>query len=239
MVTHSPARRVVGGALVPVGMALLTGCTSPAPSPSGGDTVTVTTQPSQTSDATSASSSAAGIGSTAPSPSPTSVRKDPNAPANQCATSDLAVSVRENEDGNGLSHRGFFVALRNTGDTECELRGAPGVSLVGRGDGTQLGAAAERTEVTIPPTVEVAPGGYAVALLDTEEMDAHGGIFADGHGDDPKCKVAKADGYRIYPPHSYQAVFVKQSGLYACTTQVHWQSIAEVNPANRVNGFQP
>jgi hypothetical protein len=87
--------------------------------------------------------------------------------------------------------------------------------------------------------VEIAPDGYAVAVLDSEEMDAHGGVFADGHGGNPKCKVTKADGYRIYPPHSYQAIFVKQTGLHSCTTQVHWQSIGEVNPATRVEGFNP
>jgi hypothetical protein len=164
---------------------------------------------------------------------------DPNAPADQCANADLAVSLSEDENGNGLSHRGFFVAFRNTGTTRCKLRGAPGVSLVGGGNGTQLGAAAERTEMTSPPTVEIAPDGYAVAVLDSEDMDTHGGVFADGHGGNPKCKVTKADGYRIYPPHSYQAIFVKQTGLYSCTTQVHWQSIGEVNPADRVNGFKP
>ena len=242
----APVRRTLSAGGVTLGLVLVVaGCTSTTAEPSR-STATVTASqsavqtPSSTAAPSSTSTPPATTGTPSSSPSPTATataKTDAAAPAHQCADQSLAVSVRTDVEGNGLSHRGFFVVFQNTGRSRCELRGAPGVSLVGRGDGQQLGAAAKRTEVTSPPTVELAPDGYAVAKLDTEEMDDHGGVFADGHGDDPRCRVTKADGYRIYPPHSYKAVFVKKAGLYACTTQVHWQSIAEVDPGDRVTGF--
>lgn len=223
-----PARLLVATAV----LLLATGCTA-APAGSA-PTVTVTASGSASPSATTRPVSPAA------DPAPTSTATpstDPDAPADQCADSSLAVSIRPDAEGNGLEHRGFFVVFQNTGSSACELRGDPGVSLVGRGSGEQLGAAAQRGGPSDPPTVRLASDGYAVAVLDTEQMDAKGGIFADGHGGDPKCRVAKADGYRIYPPHSFRAVFVRGSGLYACTTDVHWLTIAEVEPGSRVAGF--
>ena len=230
----SPARRPARLILTAAVLLLVTGCTA---TPTGSaPTMTVTASGS----ASASPSATTGSARPAADPEPTSTvtpSTDPDAPAQQCADANLAVSVRPDVEGNGLEHRGFFVVFQNAGADTCELRGDPGVSLVGRGSGEQLGAAAERGGPSDPPTVRLAAKGYAVAKLDTEQMDAKGGIFADGQGGDPKCRVAKADGYRIYPPHSFEAVLVRSSGLYACTTDVHWLTIDEVEPGSRVAGF--
>lgn len=67
-------------------------------------------------------------------------------------------------------------------------------------------------------------------------MDKNGGNFNTGtsaHPSDPSCKAAPADGYRVYPPHSYKAFF-DRSPTYACTTSKRWIHIGPVQPATKV-----
>lgn len=78
------------------------------------------------------------------------------------------------------------------------------MSFVGDGNGTQLGAPAERTGAA--RTVSLASGRSTTALLQVAEA----GNYPSG-----TCRPTTADGFRVYPPDSTTAAFVKSS-VQAC-----------------------
>ncbi|AZH84189.1 DUF4232 domain-containing protein [Plantibacter sp. PA-3-X8] len=179
---------------------LLAGCAgSPAPSPSA---IATSAAPSPTSSPTSTAA------------------VDPNAPAGQCADSVLQVTVSGADAGAGSIFSN--VVFTNTGRESCVLRGAPGVSVVGDGDGTQLGAAAVQQEDAAPADVTLPAGGSASATLTSVNIGSDGGPLDD-------CEAVTGDGYRVYPPHSFTAVFVASSAVPACSnTAVAWMTIGPV-----------
>ncbi|MFT4233861.1 MAG: DUF4232 domain-containing protein [Microbacterium sp.] len=89
-------------------------------------------------------------------------------------------------------------------------RGDPGVSVAGNGDGTQLGEAADRAN-NDAEVVALVPGATVAAPLTSVELGASGGALG--------CPTETADGRRVYPPHSYMAVFVKDPSTIACTDE--------------------
>jgi hypothetical protein len=234
------------GVLLPLPVALvlaLTGCTGDAggtptaAAPSHSTTAPATTQPATTAISTPTSTSTSTSVSVPSSSAPTvAARTDPAAPKGQCADSALAVSVQADPEGGAAGHTDSFVVFRNSGRTPCVLKGSPGVSVVGGGDGTQLGHPAARIRGAGTPTVGLRPGAYAVAELVYSVVDRNGGIYADGHGKDPTCEAAHGEGYRVYPPHGFRAFF-SRADVYACTTDIDWISIRPVR--TKVTGFTP
>jgi hypothetical protein len=204
-----------------------------------GCTATGTTPSPPSHAPTATSTTTTGTGTAAPSAAgtPAPVRTDPDAPAGQCADTTLDVMVQPDPEGGGAGHTDSFVVFRNTGSSACDLEGAPGVSLVGHDDGTQLGRSAARIPGAKAPVVHLQAGGTAVAELVYSVIDAHGGVYGDGNGHDPQCEATQADGYRVYPPHSFRSVFVREAKLYACTTDVDWISVQPVRAS--ATGFTP
>ena len=124
--------------------------------------------------------------------------------------------------GNSAGHVISQIVFTNIGTRSCQLRGYPGVSTVGHGNGTQIGAAATRESQDVA-TVTLASGSSNVnAILQAVNIRTTGGPLGD------KCPTASADGYRIYPPHSTTAVFVRSTNLRACTSSTAWMTIAPV-----------
>jgi hypothetical protein len=99
------------------------------------------------------------------------------------------------------------LVLTNKGTTTCTLQGFPGVSFVGNGNGTQLGAPAEFDQGSPHGTVTLAPGTSAHAALKIAEA---------GNYDAATCQPKAADGLRVYPPGETHALFVAATGLTAC-----------------------
>ena len=123
-------------------LASLAGCSTSAPAPTSTvtapaavSTVTATATTTATATATATTTQAA------PAPS-SSTRTDPNAPAGQCADADLKVTMGPGDAAAGSIHS--TVRFTNTGGSACYLAGFPGVSVVGDGNGTQLGVPADR-----------------------------------------------------------------------------------------------
>lgn len=153
-----------------------------------------------------------------PTPTPTgSATADPDAPADQCPDAALKVTVENSDAGAGSVF--YSIVFTNTGSSECSLRGFPGVSVVGKGNGTQLGEAAQRQPGATPTDVKLGPGGTAVATLQSVNIGDDGGPLGDA------CPTEAADGWRIYPPHSFEAVFVQAQGLTACTGTTPWLTV--------------
>lgn len=203
----------------------VTGCAGGGAQPIVTATTTVTSTPSASAGGTSASSGAptgTGTGTPNTGPTPTSSGQvDPNAPEGQCADSALAVTVTPSEGGAAAGSVFFDVAFTNTGGASCNLRGAPGVSVVGDANGTQLGNPATQSADTVT-TVALAPGQTVSAPLQQVNIGTDGGPLAGN------CTIVTGDGYRVYPPHSFAAYFVPFPGITACSNAVDWMTVGAV-----------
>ena len=98
------------------------------------------------------------------------------------------------------------IIFENTGKRPCQLEGYPGVSFVGGGNGTQIGAPAGREAGAPIAVFDLAPGDSVQAPLRISEA-----------GNYSTCGDETADGLRVYPPHSYDAVFVATTDYKPCT----------------------
>lgn len=116
-----------------------------------------------------------------------------------CTLGDLRFSVRQADGGGAAGSQYVLLDFANTSSTDCWLYGYPGVSFVGYANGTQLGAAAERTTGTTVRSVELNPGHSTTALLQ---------IANAGNYDATSCAPTSADGLRIYPPASHVSAYV-------------------------------
>ncbi len=147
-------------------------------------------------------------GSAAPLPGPTG--GVPTTPTlGQCETAKLTGTLGPAEGG-AAGHVGVTLVLTNTGTNTCALQGWPGVSFVGNGNGTQLGAAAVFMRTAPHPVVELRPGATAHALL----MVANAANYPTD-----ACKPQPADGFRVYPPGSRTSLFIEDHSFTACTEE--------------------
>ena len=187
--------RTTVGALL--GMTLLAACGSnglQTTSASGG--ASSGTTPSSQDSASSSPSSAASLSS-----SPSSAASPSRAPSSGppiCALSGLTVGTRIPPGSGAAGSRYVLLTFRNATSKTCVLDGHPGVSFVGKGNGTQLGDPAARRS---PGTrrVELEPGHTTTALLQ---------IVAAGNYDPQECAPTTSDGFRVYPPDSRSSAFV-------------------------------
>lgn len=192
--------------IVPLALAVaLAGCSSGTPG-------------SSSSPASPTSSAPASPAATA-SPS-ASASTDPTAPDGQCADDVLSVELSGGDAGAGSI--GYELVFTNGGTTECVLAGAPGVSVVGDGDGTQIGEAATQDETSDPTPVTLAPGGTATAELRAVNIEGGGGALGDA------CPTTTGDGYRVFPPHSFNSIFIDSPGVPACTGTTPWLTVSVV-----------
>ncbi|WP_448006107.1 DUF4232 domain-containing protein [Agromyces bauzanensis] len=175
-------RRIAASAVTTIALVVLVaGCAGGA---------TPTTPPTTSSPATE---------TTTPTPTPSQGPVDPNAPAGQCADDALQVSVEYVSAGAGSSY--YDLVFTNTGDDACELRGAPGVSVVDA-SGNQLGEAADQVDDDAPPTLSIEPGASVTATLQATNIDPGGGPLVN-------CPVVHGTGYLVYPPHSFTGLLVE------------------------------
>jgi hypothetical protein len=192
------AAALVAGAL----MLVVAGC-----APSG----TPTSSPTS-----SATSTATGTPTSRPTGTTTASPID-----GQCDTGALTGTIAAGGGGAAGSEEVTLV-LTNGGDTACALQGWPGVSFVGDGNGTQLGAAAELDRDTPHPTVTLQPGGTAQAPLTITQALNY--PTAD-------CSPVKPDGFRVYPPGSTASLFIAYTEATACqSTSVSLLTVGALVP---------
>jgi hypothetical protein len=185
--------------------AVLCGCT-PSTSSSGSTTAAAATTSAAATTAAPASSAATTATSAATTATTTSAPAT-SAGLGKCLASQLTATLGAGS-GSGAGHAYPVLVLTNSGSTACTVRGYPGVSFVGNGTGTQLGAAATREAAGIPiTTLTLAPGAAAHAQLS---------ITMAGNYDATTCKPKAADGLRVYPPDETHSVFVATTTYTAC-----------------------
>lgn len=116
--------------------------------------------------------------------------------ATECGNADLRASYRASDAAAG-SRYGDLV-LRNVSDRTCWVRGYGGVSYVGGGDGTQVGAPARR-DAGKARRVVLAPGERATSRV--REVVA---------ADYPRttCRPRRVDGFRVHVPDATASQFV-------------------------------
>ena len=154
------------------------------------------------------------------SPSPTSTASaDPNAPAEQCADDALKVEVTYVDAGAGSTE--YSIVFTNTGSGSCELRGAPGVSVV-NASGVQIGEAAARQGDENPPTLTLQPGTSVSAPLQAVNIAPDGGPLDD-------CPVMEGAAFFVYPPHSFTG-FTAATGdpVPACESTTSFLTVGPV-----------
>lgn len=162
---------------------------APAPTAGGEPTAAVTPAATPTTSATPASPSPAGSATT-PSTGPTT--------DGACTYSALRVRYADDPGGGGAGSVNGTLTLTNTSTTSCTLRGFPGVSYVAGTKGDQVGQAATRTDGKVT-TKTLKAGGSAKAALRRTQPGNYGG----------SCQETDVAGFRVYPPGSTGAVFVK------------------------------
>lgn len=114
-----------------------------------------------------------------------------------CTNADLTASYRHSDDGAG--HTFGWIVLRNTSGHACHTGGYSGVSYVGDGNGTQIGAPAVRTDAADVRVFVVSPGQRLRSPLD--EVSAFNFPAS-------RCRRAHVDGFRIYVPNATRSQFV-------------------------------
>lgn len=137
----------------------------------------------------------------------------------RCLNSQLTVSVR-NTGNNAAGSEYLDLRFQNVSASTCHLYGYPGVSAVGT-HGNQLGDAATRNGGTAQ-YVNIAPGQSAHALVRYIDVVAH----------DRSCAPATANGFRVYPPDDFYAMYAPYT-VSACTktgSQYNFLQVSRVAP---------
>lgn len=148
---------------------------------------------------------------------------DPNAPAGQCADDALEVSVEYVDAGAGSIS--YHVVFTNGGSASCELRGAPGVSIVDA-SGNELGEPADQVDDDSPSTLTLEPGSSVAAPLQVTNIAPDGGPLDN-------CPVVEGTGYRVYPPHSFTGFIVASADpVPACDSATVFMNVGPVAAAS-------
>jgi hypothetical protein len=126
-----------------------------------------------------------------------------------CTNAELTASYHRTDAA--MSHRYGRLVLTNTSDHACSTGGYGGLSYVGRGDGTQVGAPADR-EPGRTRSIVVRPGGKVVSRV----SETVAGVY-------PKreCRPAHVDGFRVYIPNETRSQFIKHPTTGCRNHEVH------------------
>lgn len=204
MNTHRRTPRAAIGATVgTVLIALaLAGCSQSNPTP-GSPTTGSSATGGQSSSGTSSPTGSAT--SATPATSSSTTASATNTAGQRC----LAAALRPATQKSGAAAGSVYltIGLTNIGKTTCTLLGYPGVSIVGHGNGTQIGAPAQRDTTKKPAAVSLAVGHSTTFVLRVSQAANY---------PTPDCSAVKADGFRIYPPGSTDAVYLADKGVTGC-----------------------
>ena len=127
----------------------------------------------------------------------------------QCTNDDLTARYRGGDAA--TSHVYGRIVLTNTSDSPCWVKGYGGLSYVGHGDGTQIGAAADRTGSRRPKTV-LRPGDKVRSRV----VETSTGPYPT-----KECKPRKVDGFRVYLPDETRSRFIAHETTGCANSAIH------------------
>lgn len=184
-------------------------------------TMSAASNPVSTPDPSTTPKTPTAASTTAPAAPASSAPNVKSSSTNECSGTVLTGALASGSGGAAGSDLANVV-LTNRSGTTCTLQGWPGVSFVGHGNGTQIGAAAQQNRQASHPTVTLPSGASAVVPIK---------IAQAANYPTASCSPVTADGFRVYPPGSKTALFVKASGLTACTnTKAQLLTVSAVLP---------
>jgi uncharacterized protein DUF4232 len=127
----------------------------------------------------------------------------------ECTNAELVASYHNT--GAGMNHSYGRIVLKNVSRHACTTRGYGGLSYVGHGDGTQIGAAATREKSRVR-TIVVHPGERVVSAVDEISADPY-----------PRrtCRPAHVDGFRVYLPDETRSQYIAHPTTGCRNTRVH------------------
>ena len=127
----------------------------------------------------------------------------------RCTVDDVAVSYRDRGGAAGSVYG--VIRLTNTSGQACSTGGYGGVSYVGGGDGTQVGAAARRERRSAVRLLVLQPGDRARSRVRAVSAGAYGG----------RCHRRDVDGFRVYVPNETRSAFVVHPTTGCANPRVH------------------
>jgi hypothetical protein len=127
----------------------------------------------------------------------------------ECKKPDLSAKYKGGDAA--TSHVFGRIILHNVSDKPCFVQGYGGLSYVGGGNGTQVGAPADRTPSPTPKTV-LQPGDKVRSAVSETSTAPY-----------PKnvCHPKKVDGFRVYVPDETHAFFIPHPTTGCANPQVH------------------
>ena len=128
--------------------------------------------------------------------------------APECTNAHLTASYKGRDAA--MSHVYGRIVLKNTSNEACWIDGYGGLSYVGDGEGTQIGAAADRIASEKPRTV-VVPGGKVRSPVVERSFGAY---------PKRKCQPQAVDGFRVYLPDETRSQFVPHSTTGCANTEI-------------------
>lgn len=139
--------------------------------------------------------------------------------APDCTSSNLTASWHATDAGMG--HYYGQLRLTNKGSRTCHIYGYGGLSFVGGGTGTQLGAAADRAGDPARG-FDLAPGQTAASDVQVAQA---------GNYSASDCRPKAADGFRVYPPDETHSLYVHKSATGCANTHVH---LLQIHPYRKL-----
>lgn len=107
------------------------------------------------------------------------------------------------------------IRVTNTSQASCSIHGYGGLSYVGYGNGTQVGAAADRTPARVR-TVVLRPGARAHNRVRMVEA---------GNYSRRRCGPTKVDGFRVYLPGETRSLYAPHRTVGCSNPTVHLLSV--------------
>jgi hypothetical protein len=127
----------------------------------------------------------------------------------ECAKANLSAKYKGGDAA--TSHVFGRIVLTNTSGDTCFVKGYGGLSYVGGGNGTQVGAPADRTPSATPKTV-LAPGDKVrSAIVET----------STGPYSKKECQPTKVDGFRVYVPDETRSIFIEHPTTGCANPRIH------------------
>jgi hypothetical protein len=127
----------------------------------------------------------------------------------ECAKADLSATYQGGDAA--MSHVYGRIVLRNTSSEPCWVKGYGGLSYVGGGNGTQVGAAADRTAGPTPKTVLEPGDKVRSAIVET----------STGPYPKSQCRPTAVDGFRVYVPDETRSIFVAHPTTGCANATIH------------------
>lgn len=127
----------------------------------------------------------------------------------ECTKGNLSAKYRGGDAA--MSHVYGHIVLRNISEDSCWVKGYGGLSYVGGGNGTQVGAAADRTPSPTPKTVLEPGEKVSSAVVETSY----------GPYSKKLCQPTAVDGFRVYVPDETRSFFIDHPTTGCANPKVH------------------